>query len=78
MVLPPVAVDGAEGAAAGPNVKTAEAPAASVSIFLRVTPSGCCMSMTSADGRRAPLAIDYTLAAIQRSRVHPRAINAVH
>ncbi|MNF70433.1 hypothetical protein D3C84_523420 [compost metagenome] len=39
MVLPPVPVDGGVCAPVGPNVKTAEAPAASVSIFLRVYPT---------------------------------------
>jgi hypothetical protein len=37
MFLPPVSVDGgADAAKAGPKVKTADAPAASVSIFLRL------------------------------------------
>ncbi|WP_256657771.1 hypothetical protein [Pseudomonas sp. ACM7] len=39
MFLPPVSVDGADAAKAGSKVKTAEAPAASVSIFRREYPS---------------------------------------
>ncbi|WP_367375031.1 hypothetical protein [Pseudomonas lini] len=36
MFLPPVSVDDADAAKAGSKVKTAETPAASVSIFLRL------------------------------------------
>ncbi|WPN56078.1 hypothetical protein [Pseudomonas sp. P9_31] len=36
MFLPPVSVDGVDAAKAGSKVRTAEAPAASVSILLRV------------------------------------------
>ncbi|KJZ44390.1 hypothetical protein VC34_12330 [Pseudomonas fluorescens] len=39
MFLPPVSLDGVDAAKAGSKVKTAEAPAASVSIFRRVYPS---------------------------------------